>query len=152
MKYECYVLSMRWCGFIGLGVLAWSANASADRPCEPDDVICHEETQVNGAAIAAGVIIFTTLYGSGVAVAVTSDDLASKALYAPVVGPLIAGAISNTPDGIWPLVVTDTLGQALGLGLIFYGFLYDTKIKVHRSTACVLPLVGPRGVGLVMTF
>jgi hypothetical protein len=137
----------------------------AEEPSLREEVVRYPPTSVRYAIVAGGAGMFGVAYAlSAISAAAWPDVPASKALYAPVVGPLIAlgnsGCAENDPDcgaivyvrGV--LYVVDTLVQLGGLALVTEGLVMTTEAEPDAPSVSLVPLVTPTttGVGLIGRF
>lgn len=124
-----------------------------------DDVVRYPPTSVRYGVVAAGAGMFGVAYAlSAISAAAWPSVPGSEALYAPVVGPLIAlgnsGCSEADPDcgaivyvrGV--LYVVDTLVQLGGLALVTEGLLMTTEAEGPAPSVSIAPLVTPDTTGV----
>jgi hypothetical protein len=153
-------------------VLAMTASEASAGDGEPegepslhDDMDRYPPSSVRIGLLAGGIGMFGVAYGlSAMSASVWPGTPGSSALYAPVVGPLIAlgnsGCSEDDPDcgaivyvrGV--LYVVDTLVQLGGLGLIAQGLFMTTEAEGAAPSVSIVPVVTPttHGVSIIGQF
>jgi hypothetical protein len=121
----------------------------------------HEEMRPRVTAIAGGAVMFGAPYLAGVAGALANPNstLDPAGFYIPILGPFVelgflqtatgfdAGARAVAEVGL----ALDGVAQAVGLGLILYGFAAPKHVLVRNVMP--VPLVGRvNGIALCATF